>query len=309
MMIIPITRKIYYHITKLFVLVFFTSYSFALSPSTILSSQSVLTLHGQIEYYCLGNGSPIILIPGYLTDISSWDYSFLAALATQHTLIIMNNRNVGRSWNPSSYYEMRDLANDVSEVIQQLDLKKPAILGISMGGMIAQQVAIDHPQQVGKLILINTAVAGKNFIQPSPAIASQIFYMPHDKLRRYFLAIQLFFPFESRLAMSYALAFNRFLPSDYVEINPMLVQYQQQLSLLHWMQDEKAAEKIAHLNLPVLILSGDSDAVIPPINSDILQHTIRHSKLIRFRAGGHAMIYQYPGWVAKAINDFLATHT
>src|SRR5476651_289295 len=83
--------------------------------------------NGNIEYYRFGKGSPIILIPGYVTDVSSWDSDFLAALAAQHQVIVLNNRNVGRSYVQSSQYESQDLANDIYQLIQQLGLKKPAV--------------------------------------------------------------------------------------------------------------------------------------------------------------------------------------
>ncbi len=109
---------------------------------------------GKIEYYELGHGTPIVLIPGYATDVTSWNKVFVATLASHHRVIILNNRNVGGSHLPSSHYGSQDLANDTDQLIHQLHLKKPAVIGISMGGMIAQQLAIMHPNSVGQLILI-----------------------------------------------------------------------------------------------------------------------------------------------------------
>ena len=132
--------------------------------------------NGQIEYYRFGQGSPIVLIPGYVTDISSWNKNFLNVLAQKHDLIIFNNRNVARSVIHSDQYESADLAEDTYQLIQKLKLKDPTILGISMGGMIAQQVAVMHPSSISHLILINTAIAGKQAIHPDPAVEKMMLH-------------------------------------------------------------------------------------------------------------------------------------
>ncbi len=273
---------------------------------TTLKPHYISIQNGYLEYYCFGSGSPIVLIPGYVTDISSWNRQFLIALAKQHQLIIFNNRNVGRSFVNSNHAESKDLANDTYQLIQQLHLKKPAVLGISMGGMIAQQLAVLHPKELGQLILINTVIAGKQAVRPTRTIEEAMLNMPINKLERYLVAIKLFFPASERLSMGLALAFNRFQPQDYVEINAVTVISQQRTLVTNWLDDNVTANKIAKLSLPVLILNGGADEVIPPINSAILACAIPHAKLKRWQSGGHAMIYQYPEDIARSINDFIA---
>src|SRR5579871_2255142 len=143
-----------------------------------VSPQYVTIQNGHLEYYRFGNGSPIVLITGYVTDITSWDRQFLATLAAQHQLIVFNNRNVGGSYVQSNHYASRDLANDTYQLIEKLHLKKPAVLGISMGGMIAQQLAIMYPDKLGQLILINTAIAGTQSIRPNPDTEKIMLNMP-----------------------------------------------------------------------------------------------------------------------------------
>ena len=262
--------------------------------------------NGHIEYYRLGSGSPIILIPGYVTDISSWNREFLAALAQQHQVIVLNNRNVGGSFVQSSHYESQDLANDIYQLIQTLNLKKPAILGLSMGGMIAQQLAVLHPDKIGQLILLNTAIAGKQAVHPSAAVEKRMLAMPKNKLERYLVAVELFFPPSWRMQMAYALAVDRFQPENYKEIDPATILSQQRHLVMRWTNDNATAKKIKKLDLPVLILNGSADIVIPPINSIILARTILHAQLVRWKEGGHAMIYQYPDQIANTVNNFLA---
>jgi pimeloyl-ACP methyl ester carboxylesterase len=167
-------------ILPLFLMLFLSACGSYQQPNYQLTADGLKSLHanyapvkdGRIEYYRLGVGSPIILLPGYVTDISSWNRSFLAALAKHHELIILNNRNVGGSVVHSTQYEAKYLAEDTYQLIQYLELKKPTILGISMGGMLAQQLAVLHSDQIGPVILINTAIAG----QQAYAVAVELFF-------------------------------------------------------------------------------------------------------------------------------------
>lgn len=273
----------------------------ACSPYHQLSPQYAPIHGGQIEYYQLGQGSPIVLIPGYATDVSSWSRTFISSLATEHELIVLNNRNVGGSHIDSTRYTTRDLAQDVHQLIQHLHLKNPAVLGISMGGMIAQQLAALYPHALGQLILINTAISGHKAVHPSPVMENKILSIPHNQIGFYWVAVNSFFPASWRMRMAYRLVSDRFLPKHLTKVDYDAIIPPQHALLMDWMQDELTAKKLSHLPMPVLILSGDADEVIPPINSQILAQTIPHSRLQQWENGGHAMIYQFPKEMAKQI--------
>ncbi|MHB1949013.1 MAG: alpha/beta fold hydrolase [Gammaproteobacteria bacterium] len=197
------------------------------------------------------------------------------------------------------------MAKDTYQLIQDLHLRKPAILGISMGGMIAQQLAVLQPDKIGHLILINTAIAGKNTVHPSPEVEATLLNMPESKLGRYQVALKLFFPPDWRVRMAYALAFDRFQPLHYQEIDAAKVIPKQRQLILGWLQDDKTASKINKLSVPTLILNGEADIVIPPVNSVILLRAIPHAQLYRWREGGHALNYQFPNQLALTIHHFM----
>ncbi len=282
--------------------------------SSHYAAQSKATPHyasvpkGQIEYYRIGKGSPIVLIPGYATDATSWNRDFLAELSQQHELIILNNRNVSGTHINSTQYSSRDLANDVNNLIHSLHLQKPAILGISMGGMIAQQVAALHPKDVGQLILINTAIAGQQSVRPTPAMEDTMLNIPASNIGFYNVAVNSFFPPSWKPQAAYSLANDRFKPRYYHEIDRQAVKPQQRELLMGWLADNATAKKLSKLSVPTLVLNGQADIVIPPVNSVILAKTIPHAQLIRWKDGGHAMIYQYPQDIAEDINAFIHSH-
>lgn len=261
---------------------------------------------GRLEYYTFGSGSPLLLVNGYGTDVSSWDKRFLGKLAQAHQLFLYNHRHAGGSDFSSEDYDSKDLATDCYQLIQKLELKKPAVAGISMGGMVAMQMAALYPEAVGAVILINTAIAGKQSIRPAPLVEKQMLAMPTGKIARFFFALKMFFPASERISMGFALIVNRFQPSNYTQINLEKVLPRQKRLLLKWAEDNATAKKIASLQSPVLILNGEADTVIPPENSLILARILKHSKIWRWTNGGHGMIYQYPEEMAEKINQFLA---
>lgn len=274
----------------------------------MLSPHYVTTQQGQIEYYSFGHGSPIVMIPGYATDVSSWNRNLLMVLAEKHQVILLNNRNVAGSRIHASSYRTEDLANDTYLLIKKLKLKKPAVVGISMGGMIAQQIAVLHQDSLGQLILINTSIAGKDAVHPDPKIEKKLMSLPKNKFGFYAAAVDLFFPPAWKPQMAYSLAADRFQPRQYTEIDAGSIMPQQLRLVMMWLNNDAAAKKIRALHLPVLILNGESDIVIPPKNSVILANSIPGARLVRWKQGGHAMIYQYPEEIGDVINDFIADH-
>lgn len=283
-----------------------STHQYATEKLNTLTPHYIVTDQGQIEYYRCGNGTPILLIAGYATDVSSWNREFLATLAQHHLIIVPNNRHVGGSKNFSDSYQVHDLANDMYKLIQKLRLKKPAVVGISMGGMIAQKLAVLHPEKLGYLILINTAIGGEKSVPPSSYIKEKLLTLPKNKVGFYLTAIDLFFPSNWKMKMAYSLIIERFQPQMLTQIDFDLVMPKQQQLILNWRHDRSIDKNLNKLKLPVLILNGEADVVIPPVNSEILANTVAHARLIRWPEGGHAMIYQYPEEIGNEINKFIA---
>ncbi len=260
---------------------------------------------GQIEYYQFGQGPPLILITGYLSNVKSWNIPLLQILAQEHEVIVFDNRNVGGSHFTTNSYTSVDLAQDTYALIQALHFKEVDVAGISMGGIIAQQLAILHPQTIKHLILINTLIAGIPPTPPSPDVETALKHPPHSMLGRYSLALHILFPANARLKMAYLLWYDHFNPHyKEAQISPEVAVQQVDL-VLNWTQNTQALTALKALPMPVLILSGGADQVIPPANSDVLLAQLPHAHMIRWQNGGHAMIYQYPVEIGHAINQFL----
>lgn len=282
------------------------TYAFDLEILSRLHPEMISVQQNKIEYFRFGQGTPIVLISGYSANISSWNKFFLADLANKHEVIIFNNRNVGESFHTAAPYNTESLAEDTHQLIEKLHLHKPSILGVSMGGMVAAQYAISYPKKIDKLILVNTAIAGKAAVAPEPIIENILLQKPTPLLKRYVKGMEMLSSPRWWLPLYFALKKDRLKLSTHrdpaVTKNTLI---QQQQLIFTWKNNQQAAKKISQLTMPVLILSGGADKIIPPINSDILAKKIKHAHLIRWQDGAHVMIFQYPHEIANTINTFI----
>ena len=122
-----------------------------------------------IAYKTFGKGDPILLINGYSFAMDSWHPTLLGKLAANHTVIIFDNRGIGNTTSgDEKQFSIGQFANDTVGLLEALKIKKSDVLGWSMGGAIAQELVINHPERVGKLIIhasfcgpLNSTESGK----------------------------------------------------------------------------------------------------------------------------------------------------
>jgi len=108
-----------------------------------------------INYMVEGQGEPLVMIAGFSADQSLWK-SQLPAFKKKFQVVIFDNRGVGKSDKPKGPYSPRMMSEDTIKLMDFLNIKKAHILGHSMGGLIAQEIAINHPERIMKLILAST---------------------------------------------------------------------------------------------------------------------------------------------------------
>jgi pimeloyl-ACP methyl ester carboxylesterase len=116
-----------------------------------------------MDYRIFGTGELLLLIPGFSMTMDTWDQFMLKKLSANHTVILFDNRGVGATTaNGNRSYMMEQLANDTLGLIDALNVRKPVdVLGLSMGGFIAQELALSHPEKVNKLIIFASSCGGK----------------------------------------------------------------------------------------------------------------------------------------------------
>jgi pimeloyl-ACP methyl ester carboxylesterase len=268
-----------------------------------LHEQIAHTANGTVGYYRFGHGSPIVLITGYRASMAEWNAYFLGELAKTHDVIIFDNRGIGQSKANGKDYRVEDLARDTAALIRTLNLNKPTVVGWSMGGIVAQQLALDEPALVGRLVLMSSMPAGSRAAPPPPRVER---ILSGEGKGHFENVMEVLFPRSIDQQAKQCFIGDMFAPRDYAapKIPEAVTQAQDEI-LRRWKQDENAFDRSQRISVPTLVLTGTDDKVLLPRNSLVLSQSLPHATLVEVEAGGHAMMYQYPGQLARRIDEFI----
>ena len=141
-------------------------------PSTGIVAAPVrvaATADGAVSYREIGSGSPLLLIMGLGGTMNDWSPSFVNALAARHKVVVFDNAGVGKTAGLAPPLSVTAMAKQTSALISALHLAPTAVLGWSMGGMIAQALAVQHASQVSRLVLAATQAGDGKAVAPAAA--------------------------------------------------------------------------------------------------------------------------------------------
>jgi pimeloyl-ACP methyl ester carboxylesterase len=217
----------------------------------------------QIAYRRIGIGRPLIVLNGFAATSADWDPLFIDRLASSNELILIDNRGIGHSTDDGRPFDIAQLATDVLGVIEALGLERTSLLGWSMGGFIAQTLALQHPGRINKLILLSTAPAGADADRASAEVWSRLIDMsgtPHEQARR---LLSLLFPGD--VAESVYREFGDVVAAARAQLSPVLVN--RQAAAIEAWHRSGISNQLREINAPLLIAAGTADIVVPPSNA------------------------------------------
>jgi pimeloyl-ACP methyl ester carboxylesterase len=256
----------------------------------------------QLVYRQMGSRRPLLVLNGFAATSADWDPSFIDGLASSNQLILLDHRGMGRSTDNGKPFDISQLANDAAHVIEALGFQRTSVLGWSMGGFVAQTLALQHGDCVNKLILLSTDPGGTDADLASAAVWSQLVDTsgsPHEQARR---LLSLLFP--SDVAESFYREFGDIVAAARARLSPDLVN--RQAAAMDGWHRTGVGNRLREISAPVLIATGTEDILIPPSNALKLVNAIPSAWLAQFHGGGHAFMAQYPRPLADLINGFLA---
>jgi len=241
---------------------------------------------------------PLVFNQHFTGTMDYWDPAVTDGLAATREIILFNNAGVANSSGetPSSFQEMG--ANAIA-FIRVLGLDHVDVLGFSIGGMVAQEIAVQAPDLVRKLILVGTGHRGADMSQSQ---SSAIFGAQYDEPERLWLSVH-FTPSQKSQAAGLAFLERKLRRQDRdPEVREQTVTAQLEAIGNYMAPTADALDYLKTIRQPVLVVQGSNDVIIPTIHSYTLQQTLPDAQLILYPDANHGSFYQYPEkFVAEAI--------
>jgi pimeloyl-ACP methyl ester carboxylesterase len=256
----------------------------------------------EIAYEDQGEGEPIVLIMGLASDRESWS-GFDRLLSRSMRVVSFDNRGTGGTTGPHSPYAIHDLANDVVGLLDALDLPSVHVLGVSMGGMVAQEVAISHADRVKSLVLGCTHPGGKLQVLPSQAIIDKLPSLGKS-------AEQMAVDFLGLIhGKNYLLADpDRYRDRLAFQLNRR-VPRRVYLAQLGAILAHDTSGRLGAIRAPTLVISGDEDELVPLGNSMVMADRIDNARLAVLSGVAHAFWIEAPERAAQEVLRFLRAPT
>jgi pimeloyl-ACP methyl ester carboxylesterase len=243
-----------------------------------------------------GQGAPVLLIMGLGAASALW-WRTRPTLAAQYRTIAFDNRGVGRSDVPPGPYPLAVMASDAAAVLDAAGVDRAHIFGISMGGMIAQEFALQYPKRVLSLILGCTAPGGPNAVRAEAGATEALRARATMTAEE---AEQAFIPF----------LYDKSTPRSRVDEDlvkrrswfPTTEGYSAQLQGIFMWQ---AYDRLPQISAPTLVIHGANDRLVPPGNGELIASRIPGAQLVIIPAANHIFTTDQPEAAHAALLRFL----
>ena len=252
-----------------------------------------------ISYKEMGKGYPLIMIMGFSGTMEMWSPVMLKELAGNNRVIILDNRGIGGTTASDKKFTIELFAADMSGFLDALNIKSANILGWSMGGYIAQELALTYPDKVNRLILYGADCGGKEQILPSQEVTAMMMGTSETDQEKEEKVRSLLFP------------------QSWREMNPDPQKYMQNITesassqaiegQITAMEDWSGSySRLSNISQNTLLITGTADIVTPPQNSLMMMEKIPGAWLVQYPGGGHGVMFQNPEEMAQVIKVFLS---
>ena len=252
-----------------------------------------------LAYYVLGHGAPVLMIQGLGGRAADWG-SVPARLAPRFETITFDNRGTGKSDKPDTEYDLAVMADEAVAVLQACGHEQAHVVGLSMGGMIAQLVALRHPQRVRKLVLLSTTPGGPHTVAPTPAAMAALIpdmtQPPEQIVRSAMQAIAA-----PGFADAHPEVLSEIVQTAMNAPTPQFVFVRQMAAIMA----SDRYDDLPRIQAPTLVIHGDADALVPHANAQILAERIPGAQLVTLRGCGHLAMWEQPAELAQALSAFL----
>lgn len=257
----------------------------------------------RLYYQAHGQGEALILMPGLGAGHEAW-FRQLHAFKKHFRVVNFDPRSIGKSDRPKQPYGFRTLADDIVCLMDHLSVGKAHVLGQSLGGIVAQEVAADYPDRVMKLVLVSSGIVGgdDNFISPAlmetmgiRAFGQQIDFSKLNTSKTMSTLIGLSFnKMLHRTAM-------RFLSRFFVK-REMFDGLSDQIRAV---SGHNTFDRLHLIRAQTLVITGAEDRIVSPRASEVLAAKIPNARLVIVKGGSHGFNVEMTSRFNREVLDFL----
>jgi pimeloyl-ACP methyl ester carboxylesterase len=255
----------------------------------------VENLGARIHWDEEGSGAPLLLIMGLGWPSQAW-HRTRPILSEKYRTIALDNRGTGRSEAPTGPYSIAQMAADAAAVLNAARVNAAHIFGMSMGGMIAQEFALQYPNKVRSLILGCTAAGGPQAVRAEEAALEVLMTRGQDP-DQFAKAVSPFIydagTSPERIEEDTAVRRKWYPSAD--------AYFAQLQAVIAW----DAYSRIGQISVPTLVIHGEHDRLVPPENARLIAARIPGAKLAMIPGASHIFTTDQPALAHSAILDFL----
>lgn len=247
-----------------------------------------------------------MMIQGYSDTSETWDVLIpkLGELSKHHKTIVFDNRGAGRSSAPMGEYSIRSMADDAAGLLDALRIPKAHVLGVSMGGMIAQELAIDYPEMVKNLVLVSTFPGGSTLdsVKGMRLALEKMSWVTSTPPGMTPEAVM-----DQMVKMCY---YPKFLEENRAKILSSSLKYPTSSSTMEKQYDAimnfNAYPRLGMIRSKTLVIHGASDGLIMPEGGEIIAKGVPGSRLLMCEGASHSVLDEKWSMLKPVILDFLS---
>jgi pimeloyl-ACP methyl ester carboxylesterase len=258
-----------------------------------------------LQYDEQGDGEPLLLIMGYGGSSANLLPEYLAALARTFRVITFDNRGTGQSDSFDGPTSIVEMAGDAAGLLDELGIGRAHVMGVSMGGYIAQELALHYPDKVAGLVLGCTTCGPPVRVAPAPEVLAMIApdagvgLEPREAARR---------AWGAQYTPEFVTANRDFLESVLDRVlahpTPVATRARQMDAIQAW---KGSHDRLHELTAPTLIITGEHDVLIVPENARILHERIAGSRLHVVKDAAHNFWHSHPEETVHVVTEFLSS--
>lgn len=246
-----------------------------------------------------GEGPPFVLIQGLGIPGAAW-YNQVPEFSARYRVILPDNRGSGRSDQTKIEYSVPRMADDVIALLDHLGVERAHVLGLSLGGLIAQQLAISYPERVFGLILVSTQPGGPPYLEATGEMWKERLNVAGKTIEQIY---------REALEWGAAPAFIRERPEEVERFLKMRLQYPQSGTGFQGQFTAGAAfdarEELYRIKAPTLVIHGTEDQVVPPRFGSFIAERIPGARIHWLEGVGHLAFVEAPSQFNAVVLSFL----